>query len=224
VALPSTGTPLVVFSNAKFIGRPETGIRYLRPGEAETSASESYTGVGEVFAVDALHNVLGQLGRKFDLRRAQRLNWDEAKARELILVGSPSENLPVRDLQLEKDFAFRVSSGPVRPGDLAIVNLRPRAGEQQSYFASPSQPLTEDYALIVLTEGTTPSQRVVLLAGTTTYGTEAAAEFVASPESLSDLWDKIGRNTRLRRLSVLLHAQVKGGVPLETNIIAVRAE
>lgn len=224
LALRGAEPPLVVFSNTEFIGRPETGIRYLRPGEAEASGFEGYTGVGEVFAVDALHNVLAQLGRKFDLRRAQRLNWDEAKTREIIFIGSPSENLPLRELQLEKYFAFRVSPGPVRTGDLAIVNLQPRPGEQQTYFASPAQPFTEDYALIVLTQGTRASQRVVLLAGTTTYGTEAAAEFVASPESLSDLWNRIGRNTRIRRLSALLHVEVKRGVPLESNIVAVRTE
>ncbi len=223
LALRHPEPPLVVFSNAEFIGRPETGIRYLQPGEPEASVYEGYTGVGEVFGVDALHSVLGSLGRKFDLRRAQRLNWDEARTREIIFLGSPSENLPLRELQLERHFAFRVSQGPERRGDLGIVNLRPKAGEQQIYFAS-AQPITEDYALIVLTEGTTASQRTVLLAGTTTYGTEAAAEFVADPDSLSALWNRIGGHARIRFLSVLLHTNVKRSVPLETQIVAVRVE
>lgn len=221
LALRRPGPPLVVFSNAAFIGRPETGIRYLHPGEAVTSVYEGYTGVGEVFGVDALHNVLGSLGRTFELRRAQRLNWDEARDRDIIFLGSPSENLPVGQLQLEKHFAFRVSPGPERRGDLSIVNLQPQAGELPEYFAS-TQPITEDYAVVVLTQGISVSQSIVLLAGTTTYGTEAAAEFISKAESVSTLWGRMGRRSQPTSLSVLLHTIVKGGVPLETAIVALR--
>ncbi len=40
--------------------------------------------------MDALHNVLNSVGRTFDLRRAQRLSWDEARSRDIIFFGSPS--------------------------------------------------------------------------------------------------------------------------------------
>src|SRR5208282_3465668 len=47
--------PDVVFSNAAFIGRPETGMRYFDPGrDSRERIWDHYTGVGEVFAV---HNL-----------------------------------------------------------------------------------------------------------------------------------------------------------------------
>jgi hypothetical protein len=224
LALRSPNPPLVIFSNAEFVGRPEVGLRYLRPGEQASGLLDTYTGIGEVFAVDAIHGALARLGRSYELRRSQQLSWDEAKSRDLVFIGSPSENLPVRQMSLQKSFAFQVSSGPVRPGDLALVNINPRQGEQKQYFATPKPPITEDYAIVEVSSGANPSQCAVLLAGTTTYGTEAAAEFVANPESLAQLWSRLPDRAKPNHVVALLHVDVKGGVPVESTIVAVRSE
>ena len=43
--------PLVVFSNAAFVGRPETGIRYFDSfRDSRDAILDHYTGVGEVLA------------------------------------------------------------------------------------------------------------------------------------------------------------------------------
>ncbi len=224
-ALHSKEDPLVIFSNAQFVGRPETGLRYARPEEVASTNLEAYTGFGELIAVHALDDVFSQLHRGFILKRAHLLNWDEAKNRDLIFIGSPSENSPLKELALENDFAFRPSPGPVRPGDLGIFNLHPRPGEQKVYFATATFPIEEDFGLIVIADAPNPSQRVVLLAGTTTYGTEAAAEFASNSSDLDQLWSSIplSASTEPHHLSVLLHVKVRRGVPLIINIEAVRA-
>ena len=85
----------------------------------------------------------------------------------------------------------RLDSGP-RKGDLAVVNLCPQAGEEKYFFGSRSNtPLTEDYSVIALVRGFNPSQWVMILAGTTTLGTQAAVEFVCSENSLKDLLGRL---------------------------------
>ena len=53
--------------------------------------------------------------------------------------------------------------------------------------------LVEDYSIVALVRGLNPAKSVLILAGTTTIGTQAAVEFVCQQNSLEEL---------LRRLKV----------------------
>jgi len=224
-ALPHPDPPLVVFSNAEFVGRPETGLRYLQPQhDPATGIFDQYTGVGEVVAVHDLDYLFQKLGRRFVLKRARLLNWDDTENRDLIFVGSPSENLPVRAVSLNRHFVFRSFPGPPRPGDLAIVNLQPQPGQQSVYFGSKDLPITEDYALVELMAGTDSGQRMLLAAGTTTFGTQAAVDFICHNDKLANLLARLGQNRKVAPLSVLLHVNIQGGVPLASDVVAIRTD
>lgn len=216
--------PLVIFSNAEFVGRPETGIRYRKPGEPAATIFDQYTGVGEVFAIHDLDRIFNGLRHSYILNRGRLLNWDDAKGRELVFVGSPSENLPLRDLPVNRDFTFgRADSGP-RAGDLGIENLRPRPGEQKIYLGSPNVPIAEDYAVLELGWTDITSRPVLLLAGTTTFGTEAAVEFACNEGKLREVRRRLNNPSDLPAFSAILHVQVRGGVPLDTTVVALRRD
>lgn len=223
--LPYSDAPLLVFSNAEFVGRPETGLRYFQPQrDSPTVVFDQYTGVGEVMAIHQMDELFDQLGRHFLLKRGRLLNWDDAKNRDLIFVGSPSENLPVRELPLDKDFVFKRVPGSSRPEDLGIVNLRSHPGEQQVYFGSGQLPITDDYALIEFSSGATASRRMLLLAGTTTFGTQGAVEFVCRGDKVATLLSRLGHPRSIGPFSAVLHVRIQGGVPLDSDIVALRAD
>ncbi len=217
-----TEKPLVVYSNAEFVGRPETGLRYRDPGSPDSNGIlDHYTGVGEVMAVHELTLLFGQLGRPFSVKRGRLLNWDDTKERDLIFIGSPSENLSLRELAIEADFRFEtVPEGP-RKGDLGIVNAHPQVGEQPIYLASRSLPVTEDYAIVSLFMGPSRPQSILLLAGTTTFGTHGAAEFITSDLGIQEILRRLPPGA-LRPFAVLLRVSVKGGVPVDSKVIAWR--
>src|SRR5438094_7537173 len=92
---------------------------------------DHYTGVGEVLAVHDLDRVFASLHRQIRVKRGSLFSLDDAKNNDLIFVGSPAENLTLRDIPSTQQFVFqRLDSGP-RRGDLAVVNLHPQAGEKQ---------------------------------------------------------------------------------------------
>ena len=221
--LQSGEEPLVVFSNAEFVGRPETGLRYFRPAHDRGEAVfDHYTGVGEVLAIHELDQMFGQLGRKVRVKRGRLLNWDDTKGRDVIFLGSPSENLSLRELSLGREFRFQTMTAPPRAGDLGIVNLHPAAGEQAVYFGSKELPITEDYALVEMT-GSGSAQSIVMLAGTTTFGTQGATEFLCDEEHVRQLLPRVqGGAGRLAPFTALLHVKVQRGVPVETSLVALR--
>jgi DNA-binding winged helix-turn-helix (wHTH) protein len=225
--LRSPEPPIVVFSNAVFVGRPETGLRYFNPEvDAHTPTEDLYTGVGEVLAIADLSDMLHSLNRSIVVKRSRLLTWDQTKNRDLVFVGSPSENLSLRDLPTSQDFVFRaMGRGEPRPGDLALVNVHPLPGEPGFFFASASLPLAEDYALVTLQPGPHPGQNMLMLAGTTTLGTQAATEFVCQDEDAGRLRARLGVTSTgdLPPFSAVLRVQVTGGVPVPIGIAAIRS-
>lgn len=187
---------------------------------------DHYTGVGEVLAVHDLDRVFNLLHRQVRVKRGSLFSLDDAKNNDLIFVGSPAENLSLEDIPGSTEFAFQRSDSGERKGDLAITNLRPQAGEPKYFFGSPSNtPLTEDYSLVALVKGLDRERSVLILAGTTTLGTEAAVEFVCDENSLRQLFHRLNANESgpVRPFEAVLHVKVTRGVPVETSIVAFRA-
>jgi hypothetical protein len=220
--------PLVIFSNAEFVGRPETGLRYFDPSQdSPNNIEDLYTGVGETLAVAELSDLFAGLGREMVVKRSRLLSWDDTKNRDLIFVGSPSENLSLRDLPLSQEFVFRrMGAAEPRPDDLAIVNGHPRPGEPKLFFATATLPLTEDYAVVTLQPGLHGNQNVLWLAGTTTMGTQAAADFVSSNDNLQSLRSHLGlaNGAAYGPFSAVLHVRVARGVPVESTIAAAHGK
>jgi hypothetical protein len=218
--------PWVIFSNGSFVGRPETGMRYFNPsGDSGALILDHYTGVGEVLAVHQLDRVFVLLNQPLRVKRGSLFSLDDAKNNDLIFVGSPAENLTLLDIPSTQEFVFRrVASGP-RKGDLAVVNVHPQPGEPRSFLGStPSLPTTEDYAVVALVPGIDPARSVLILAGTTTFGTQAAAEYVCRQDSLAVLLQRLGVSTAadLKPFEALLHVKVVHGVPVITDLVSVR--
>lgn len=219
--------PWVVFSNAAFVGRPETGMRYYDNGRDKGSfILDHYTGVGEVLAVHELDRVFGLLHRQIRVKRGSLFSLDDAKNNNLIFIGSPFENLTLLEIPGTQEFIFRrMASGP-RKGDEAIVNVRPQPGESKEYFPSPgNSPLTEDYAVVGLVKGLNPRQAVLILAGTTTMGTQAAVEFVCRQSSVEELLLRlpVSQTGQLKPFEALIRVKVTRGVPVGTELVALRS-
>ncbi|MGA2005592.1 MAG: helix-turn-helix domain-containing protein [Terriglobales bacterium] len=218
--------PWVIFSNAAFIGRPETGMRYYNSRQDSSAAVyDHYTGVGEVLSVHSLDDAFSTLGRRIRVKRGSLFSLDDADNNNLIFVGSPSENLSLHDIPGTQEFVFqRVDSG-ARKGDLSIVSRHPKPGEASSYLASPSSAaLTEDYAVVGLVPGKSSGRFVMILAGTTTFGTQGAVEFVCRPDAVEKLLQEMpGSNSEMKPFEALVRVKIARGVPLETELVAVRA-
>ncbi len=218
--------PWVVFSNAAFVGRPETGMRYRDPNrDAGVPILDHYTGVGEVLAVHEIDRVFGLLHRSIRVKRGSLFSLDDAKNNNLIFIGSPVENLSLLEIPGTQDFYFeQLTSGP-RKGDHAIINRHPQPDEGKEFFASPSgTPLTEDYALLGLVKGMNPGQSVLILAGNTTIGTQAAVEYVCRQSSVEELLLRlsVSQNGELKPFEAVIRVKVARGVPVETELVAIR--
>jgi hypothetical protein len=218
--------PWVIFSNGSFVGRPETGMRYYNSSsDAGSFILDHYTGVGEVLAIHQLDRVFFLLNHPLRVKRGALFSLDDAKNNDLIFVGSPSENLTLADIPGTREFVFkRLDSGP-RKGDLAVLNVHPLPGEPQLFLATPAnQPTVEDYAVVSLLPGLDPTRSILILAGNSTFGTQAAVEYVCREDSIKELLQqlKVSKASDLKPFEALLRIKIAHGVPVMTDLVSVR--
>jgi hypothetical protein len=83
-------------------------------------------------------------------------------------------------------------------------------------------PITEDYAVVELAPGPT-NARILMLAGTTTFGTQGAVEFVCDPERVHELLPRVSDHAGgLVPFTALLRIKVSRGVPVDSALVALR--
>ena len=235
---------LVVFSNTLFRGTAETGMKILKPLDAPGSplgsaalpqqidaaehngqgVTEHYTGIGEVMGVYFLGEFFARVKHPFRIKRSLLLTWEDLKSANIIVLGSPAENLFLRDLPQKQELIFRPLKDEQGRNTFGVVNTKPRPGEQKVYLARQDGPsrsqITEDYAVISLLQGLDARNRLFILAGITTLGTQAAAEYVSKPEYIKEMISSMntspaGAPPRLpSAYQLLVKVKVTGGVPV----------
>lgn len=219
------GGAVLVFSNPLFTGTATGGMRYTSPGATPPPKElhDRYTGIGEAMAVHELTRLFDQAGLSMHVKRSQLLTWDEARDRNLIFVGGPDTNHPQRELPRLQRFAFKTVGEEPQPEIGAVVNLQPLPGEENYYYSS-GAPYTRDYAVIGFVPGLDGIHKALILAGTTTYGTQGAAEFLLAPENVKALLDKLSPrdSSHVPYFEALVRIKVSGGVPVQPELVLLR--
>lgn len=221
--LEAAQPPIIVFSNHRFAGSSATGLRSFREGIDQLSdLNDTYSGTGTVMAVGELSSLFCLAGRSPRLKRAELLTWDEARDANVIFLGAPEANSRLGEIAVLQQFAFKSSREEPRLGTGGIVNLHPGPGEDAIYFGA-VRPYTSDYAVIALLPNLNPAHKLLVLAGTNTYGGQAAAELVTRADLLEDLRTRLAvpKSGRMPDFEALISVSVNGGVPIQPRIVKV---
>ncbi len=210
--------PVLIYSNARFVGDSKSGLRYAQPGAnaLQQPVVDHYTGIGELASVYELTRLFDDHRTSFVLKRSLLVTWDEAKQRNLIFLGSPAENSSLNGLPSLTDFKMLAN-----PESAGFENEYPRPGEQTVY-SRPEHPLTMDYAVIALKPGVQSGKRTLMFCGLTTLGTQAAVEFASRKDTLAELLKVVSAGGEVKPFEALLAVSLEGGVPLQSRLVAVR--
>lgn len=243
--LRSTEPVLVVYSNTLFRGTAEEGMRLLKsldsPGsslgspiipqseieQSDQPVIEHYTGIGEVMGAYFLGDFFARMRHASRVKRSLLLTWEDLKTENIVVLGSPAENFFLRDLPQKQDLIFKPMPDDNGNKSFGILNTNPQPGEQKRYFAKQDGPsrsqISEDYAVVSLLQGLDGKKRMLILAGITTLGTQAAAEYVTKPDYIRDLISNLntappGAPPKLPdNFQALVKVKVNGGVPVHVS-------
>lgn len=225
--LHGTQETIVVFSNASFVGDSETGFRYFDPyRDSRDQIEQHYTGVGELLGVVELDRLFQRSGHQLLIKPGGWFTFDEARNHNLIFVGSPTENLTLRQIPTTQEFVFRRVPIGGNHWSGVIVDLHPRAGETGVYPPlSKGRGEDADYAIVALIPGLDHFHWTLILAGRSTVSTQAAVDYVCDQRTLNDLLQRLNstRGTDVKPFEALLRVKAAHDVPIETKLVDFRS-
>lgn len=224
--LGDSDPPFVVFSNLKLAGTLKAGFHMFREDgtDRDQPVIDSYTTVGEVMGVFDIANTLSDFGKSPRAKNGHLLSWDDARDSNLIFVGGPLADTPLKNVPIFREFQFQdrmMAGSPSESG--AIINVHPRQGEAPLYAGPTSRPFSFDYAVISLRPGFSKNRRVLALAGVTEYGTAGAADFLTRENQVSELLTALNVKSgqRVPWFEALLRVKVEGEVPVQYDVVVV---
>jgi hypothetical protein len=174
---------------------------------------------GEVLGVFHITRFFTSVRKAVSPKHSRMLAWDEAKDADLIFIGGPLAETPLRAIPTFHDFAFRTQIEDEEP---FIENIRPRKGDPVIFRGSPS-PKRFDYAVVALTKPFSSKNRALTLAGMTGYGTQGATEFVTREDRVQELLSRLSikPGDPMPLFEAVLRFNVQGEVAIQPEIVVV---
>ena len=179
-----------------------------------------FTAVGETIGLVELCQMFDRLGRGCRVQQSRLVNFDEIKGNNVILLGG-NQSWSGRVFVNTEGFQFQ---------DGVILNRKPQATEQAMYkpeFDPVTNQLTRDYALILMLPNQQKENRILLVYGIYTQGSQAAIEFLMNVEKMAQLRKQLDAlspspKTAPAYFQVLLTTTVENAVPGNASVVAVR--
>jgi hypothetical protein len=180
-----------------------------------------FTSVGETLGLVDLCEMFFRMGDTCRVQQSRLLDFDEIKDNNVILLGG-NQSWSGRVFLNVQGFRFQ---------DGVILNSNPKPGEKAVYkpeFDPVTNQLTRDYALVLMLPNERKANRVLLVYGIYTQGSQAAIEFLTTPEKMAQLRTALGElspdhKTPPQYFQVLLTTTVENAVPGNATVVAVRS-
>ncbi len=182
--------------------------------------SSHYTSMADLNLVARVLEVPDGKGLRATIRYARDLSISEAKERNLILIGGPRANpwveLFATHMNFYVDYDWKTHQN-------FVVDKAPLKGESSTYIESPGGTPHQVYGLISFQPSLDREGDALLVAGTSSAGTQSAADFLLSGPSFAEFLRQIeGKNGRIPHFELLLEARSVGGNVPSTSVVAYR--
>ena len=180
-----------------------------------------FTSVGETLGLLDMLDFFGRAGQKLEVKPARLVDYDAIKRGNAVLLGG-NQAWSGRIFLYTEGFWFHNG---------VITNKTPQPGEQPVYkpeFDAVTNSLRRDYALVLMLPNENRDQRILLIYGIYTQGSQAAIQYLTSPKHLEELRPRLAalspdKRSLPRFFQVLLTATVENSVPGKVSFVSARA-
>jgi hypothetical protein len=177
--------------------------------------STQYTNIADLNLATQLQEIAGKVGGKTHIYFARDVNLSELKQNNVILIGATRANPWVELFQTYGSFRFGYDP---QTHINFVYNRNPRPGELDRYEEVGTTPGHIAYGLIEYLPGLDKEGAALLVGGTTKAGTEAASEFLLSPQ-FDQFLHTIDTGQTLPHFELLLSTQNLSGSSYAPTIV-----
>jgi hypothetical protein len=208
------------YANHRYLPENSTLSAEVRDICTHLLAGDKASNVDSQIAVE-IAQLAQTYSRKIDVQGARNLQFSNLKTDDnFIFLGSPASNPWSSVFEEQLDFRFAAAAAP---GGGIIRNVHPHANEQATYVPTARGGATGDsFALVAFVANPDQSGQVLLLAGLTREGTQAAGILVTDPARLSAAIRTCGIPPAgpIKHFEILLRVNAMAGTPNQFDVIA----
>lgn len=203
---------------ADFLGKQTSGIE-LRPdevisGKDVVAIPDQYIGLGSAHAVARIVSFLAKKGKETDIRFGDDLSFTDLRQAPAVLVSFANRWV----FDISRNLPLAPELGP--DGKSRIVHRQ--TGQRWELPKLQDNGRTdEDYILVTRNLASESGQGVLVVAGLTQYGSQAAGEVVTNPALLDAALANAKPGWQRRNLQMLFHVRVVNHTPAPPKLIAV---
>lgn len=169
-------------------------------------AKDTFVTIGDVAAITKIESLLVRRNRQFDIRYGSDVTYGDLRESPTILVGAHN-NLWTLTMTENLRYVFR--------GRNAILD---RSDPRKRWSTTNSFP--EDYAIVSRVLNSKTGTIVISVAGIGYAGTQAAADFLTNPQSISALVRSLPKGWAKKNLQIVLHTSVTNQLPGTPDVVA----
>jgi hypothetical protein len=169
-------------------------------------AKDTFVTIGDVAAITRIESLLVRRNRQFNIRFGDDVAFGDLRESPTILVGA--HNNPWT-LAMTGDLRYAFDG---RNGIMDRMNPQKRWSTTAAF--------TEDYAIVSRVLNSKTGTTMITVAGVGFAGTQAAAEFVTNPQSISAMVKSLPQGWDKKDLQIVLHTTVTNQLPSAPDVVA----
>jgi hypothetical protein len=197
-------------------GRPDSPTSTTRDADFNNFKA-AYHPVSLATSVAMTHvaGLLRTRGKPFTIKESSDTSLSDIRNHPLVLIGARNNEWTMR---LVEHLRFHFHDAPVAQ---IQDSQNPQNADWMVNIAQLSTSVTTDYAIVARFNDSTTEAPVLVIAGLGPYGTQAASEFVDSPEYLSQILKKAPIGWENQNFEMVLKTEVIGTQAGPPELLAV---
>jgi hypothetical protein len=168
---------------------------------------------GDVYTAVRLSSLFGQIGKENQVRIGGNYSFEDMRNAPAVIIGAFNNRWT---MQMTSNLHFSFASENAQP---FIREEGPKGRRWYSKLDSNGRAV-EDYAVVTRLLNSRTGQFVVIVAGIKSYSTQAAGEFVTSPDYLQAGLQSVSPDWEKRNMQIVLQTPVTDGLPGSPQVVA----
>jgi len=192
--------------------RPKSNLDIpLGPEDTMLPIPDAFVGTGDAYALADIARALSTRGKEWRLLAGNSTPSQTLRDGPIILIGDHS-NKWTSALTENLRFYFGI--------DNAIYDRSNPGSKWSLDHLTPDWKTSEDYAIASRFASPGTGQPVVLIAGLTNFGTQAAGEFFTNQSLLAEALQKAPKDWKHKNFQFVLHTKIIGNTPERPTVVA----
>lgn len=168
---------------------------------------------GDVYTAIRLSGLFGQIGKANQVRIGGDYSFEDLRHSPAVVIGAFNNKWT---MQMTSSLHFVFAD----EGEQSIIKEEGPSGRRWYAKIDSKGKTLEDYAVVTRLLDSKTGQFVVIVAGIKSYGTQAAGEFVSTPESLRVALEAAPPDWEHKNLQIVLQTPVTDGLPSPAQVVA----